>query len=92
MRRWRRTEAGKRNLSEQKEKSKVKKKVKVCEHCKVDFTAYRKDQTLCDECIPEHGVKYAQKRYRQRTDVKAGRCEKRKRAARVKSLGGLNNV
>ena len=61
---WRRTEKGKASLEKQLKKAKKRQRKKKCEHCKDKFMTARKARRLCDKCVPEHGLAYAQKRHR----------------------------
>jgi hypothetical protein len=64
VKKWRRTDKGKASLVEQLKKAQKRKHRKTCEHCKDKFMTARKARRLCDKCVPEHGLTYAQKRYR----------------------------
>lgn len=64
MRKWRRTEKGKKSLLKQAKKAKKRSRKQVCECCKTVFMTARKARYLCDKCIPEHSIDYTQARFR----------------------------
>jgi len=64
IKKWRRTEKGKKSLDTQAKKAKKRRRKQVCEHCKDPFLTARKKRYLCDKCVPDHSLDYTQARFR----------------------------